>query len=252
MTRTGSPWHTLPDLGYRVRLPDSVSDWNNCLEMTEAQARSIALTPGDHSVVPQFTVWNRGNDWCPPVEGTEAIFLTNDRAALRATLSTFDNPVLSDGTGTDIATGWGVRALDPAWRGGLGGHADFSDRPAAYDDEETMKVMVVMTDGGITQQRRPESSFNVQNDDPHVGTRGTQDLYSKNAARDVFMDMCDYAKDNGVVVYSIAFQVGGGRNKRDMENCASSSAKYYDVESLEIAAAFSAIAAELNQLRLSR
>ncbi|MEQ8403649.1 MAG: vWA domain-containing protein [Oceanicaulis sp.] len=250
--RRGPPWHTLDALGYRVRLPNSVSEWNGCLEMTEAQARSITLDDGEHSVLPEFTVWNRGNDWCPPVEGTEAIFLTNDRDDLRATLNTFDNPVLSDGTGTDIATGWGVRALDPAWRGALGGHADFSDRPAAYDDEETMKVMVVMTDGGITQQRRPESDFNVQSDNPHVGTRGTQDLYSKNTARDVFMDMCDYAKDNGVVVYSIAFQVGGGRNKRDMENCASSSAKYYDVESLEIAAAFSAIAAELNQLRLSR
>lgn len=252
MTRNGSPWYTHPDLGYRVRLPDTVSDWNNCLEMSRDEVRSIALTPGAHAVVPEFTVWNRGNDWCPPVDGTEAIFLTNDRGALRATLNMFDNPVLSDGTGTDIATSWGVRALDPAWRGNLGGHADFSGRPAAYDDEETMKVMVVMTDGGITQQRRPERNFKVQNDDPHVGTRGTQDLYRTGDARNNFLHLCDYAKDNGVVVYSIAFQVRGGRNKRDMEDCASGASKYYDVESLEIAEAFSAIAAELNQLRLSR
>ncbi|MGJ3230217.1 MAG: hypothetical protein ACFE0P_00290 [Oceanicaulis sp.] len=250
--RSGSPWHTLDALGYAVRLPEDASDWNNCLEMTEAQARAVSLTVEEHSVLPEFTVWNRGNDWCPPVEGTEAIFLTNDRDELRGTLNTFDNPVLSDGTGTDIATGWGVRALDPAWRGGLGGASEFSDRPADYDDEETMKVMVVMTDGGITQQRRPEEDFEVDDDDPHVGTRGTQDLYRTNDARDIFMDMCDYAKDNGVVVYTIAFQVGGGRNKRDMEDCASSKEKYYDVASLDIASAFSAIAAELNQLRLSR
>jgi Flp pilus assembly protein TadG len=250
--RSGSPWHTLDELGYRVRLPDSASDWNNCLEMTREQVRSIPLSAGDHSVLPEFTVWNRGNDWCPPVSGTESIFLTNDRATLRATLNLFDNPVLSDGTGTDIATSWGVRALDPVWRGRLGGSADFSDRPADYDDDETMKVMVVMTDGGITQQRRPESDFNVNSDNPHVGTRDTQDLYGTNNARDNFLDMCSYAKTNGVVVYSIAFQVGGGRNKRDMEDCASSAGKYYDVNDLDIASAFSAIAADLNQLRLSR
>ena len=77
MTRSGSPWYTMDALGYRVRLPQDVSEWNNCLEMTEAQARAITLEEGDHSIVPEFTVWNRGNDGCPPVKGTEAIFSKN-------------------------------------------------------------------------------------------------------------------------------------------------------------------------------
>ena len=234
-------------------VPTSAADWNGCLEMTRTQVDDIALSVGDHGIVPRFTVWNRNNGWCPDEEGTEAVFLTNDRAALRGLISRFDNPMLSDGTGTDIATGWGVRALDPAWRGELGGASDFSDRPAAYDDPETMKVMVVMTDGGITSQRRPDSSWiPLIGMLSHVGTRGTDDLYTTNQARSNFEDLCDYAKDNDVIVYSIAFQVGGGRNQRDMEDCASSPARFYDVQDLNIAAAFSAISAELNQLRLSR
>lgn len=244
-------WYEPSELGYKVRLPSVAADWNGCLEMTQAQAESINLTPAAHGVLPDFTIWTRGNNWCPP-ENTPSLFLTNDRDRLHALIGLFDNPVLSDGTGTDVGTGWGVRALDPIWRGRLGGDADFSDRPVAWTDPETIKVMVVMTDGGITQQLRPKSSFDEDSDDPHVRVSGAQNLYVVSAARNIFQDMCSYAKDRGAVVYTIAFQVGGGQNKTDMRNCASSAGQYYDVESLDIAEAFSSIAAEINQLRLSR
>jgi Flp pilus assembly protein TadG len=241
-----------PGFDWRIDVPDRASRWNGCLEMTDDQVDDIVLSPGDHGVIPDFTVWNRNNGWCPDEAGTAALFMTNDRAQLHDLIERFDNPILSDGTGTDIATSWGVRALDPAWRGQLGGHADYADRPADYDDDETMKVMVVMTDGGITSQRRPEDDWDPEDDSAHVGTGGTDDLYNTGAARRNFEAMCTYAKANDVVVYSIAFQVGGGRNRRDMEDCATSPAQFYDVQDLNIAAAFSAIAADLNQLRLSR
>jgi len=240
---------------WRIPVPDVAADWNGCIELTGDEVDSMALTLGGHGVVPNFTVWHASNGWCPDEEGTEAVFLTNDRDALHDLLETFDNPILSDGTGTDIGAGWGMRALHPGWRGELGGHSDYADRPAAFDDEETMKVLVVMTDGGITQQRRPDNAWDPDGDYDslsHVGTGGTNNLYNKGKARDNFDDICTYAKNNGVVVYTIAFQVGGGRNRRDMEDCASSPARYYDVQDLNIAAAFSAIAADLNQLRLSR
>jgi len=241
-----------PGFDWQLPVPDRVEDWNGCLEMNRNQVDRVALTPGGHGVMPDFTVWNRNNNWCPEDEGAEAIFMTNDRAALRGVISRFDNPILSDGTGTDVATSWGVRALDPVWRGALGGESDFFDRPAAHDDDATMKVMVVMTDGGITQQRRPERGWDPERGPSHVGTRGTDDLYNTNEARRNFENLCGYANENGVVVYTIAFQVGGGRNRRDMEDCATSPAQFYDVQDLNIAAAFSAIAADLNQLRLSR
>ena len=109
-----------------------------------------------------------------------------------------------------------------------------------------------MTDGGITSQRRPERGWDETWNLVHVGTRGTDDLYNTNAARSNFDNLCDYAKDNGIVVYTIAFQVRGGSNQRDMQECATSPAQFHNVEDLDIASAFSAIAADLNQLRISR
>lgn len=247
--------HELSGFDWEVEVPGSASDWNGCLEMTRTQAGAISLTNGDHGVIPGFTVWNKKNGWCPNKAGTEAVFLTNDQSELNALISQFDNPILSDGTGTDIGTGWGVRALDPSWQGGLGGDSDFSDRPAAFDDEDTLKVLVVMTDGGITSQRRPDDEFEPLEDLStltHVGTKGTDNLYSRNQARDVFDGLCDHAKDNNVVVYTIAFQVGSGWKQDDMSACATSPAQFYNVEDLDIASAFSAIAADLSQLRLSR
>jgi len=229
----------------------SAADWNGCLELPADHVDRVVLDEGGYAPFPEFTVWNRGNNWCPPDEdGTSALFLTSNRDDLAGLLSTFDNPILSDGTGTDIATGWGVRALDPAWRGKLGGH--FPDRPADYTDERTLKVMVVMTDGGITQQRRPEPPWEEGVDDPHVGTGGTYDFYNKSTATSNFEDACELAKDNGVVVYTIAFQVSGSSNRQLMENCATKPDQYYDVQSLDIAAAFSSIASDLNRLRLTR
>lgn len=242
-----------PDgMGYAAAMPDAPEDWNGCLEMGWADVVSIDLEEGAHGVLPTFTVWNAGNNWCPDYEGAETVFLTNDKTKLNDLISTFDNPVLSDGTGTDIATSWGVRALDPVWRGRLNGASEFDERPADYGDNRTLKVMVVMTDGGITSQMRPEPWWEEGEDDPHVRTSGVDDLYSKNRASRNFTEMCDYAKDNGVQVYTIAFQLSGSSNRDLLRDCASKPAQYYDVQDLNIGAAFSAIAADLNRLRLTQ
>ncbi len=248
--------------GGTVRLPSSffrfvdtsvasasdADDWNGCLELPGAHVDRVALDLGGYDDTPEFTVWNPGNNWCPPDEEAVAVFLSNSVSELTALLSQFDNPILSDGTGTDIATGWGMRALDPSWRNQLGG--DFPDRPVDYTDEETLKVMVVMTDGGITQQRRPRSSWEEGEDNPHVGTGGTYDFYNTSTARSNFTDACEYAKDNGVQVYTIAFQVNNSSHRQLMEDCASGTRSYYNVSNTDIGAAFSSIAGEINQLRL--
>ena len=223
-----------------------LDDWNGCLEMTDAAVRSIDLTPGSFIPVPDLTVWNVGNEWCPDSPGTEAIFLSKNKSAVSGVIAAFDNPILSDGTGTDIAASWGVRALDPAWRGRLDG--DFADRPVDWEEEDTLKVMVVMTDGGITAQFRAPPGY----DGTHTPRAETVELYSESQARTNFNAMCDHAKDNGAVVYTIAFQVNGSADRNTMRDCATSTDHYHDVRDLNIGAAFAAIAADLNRLRLSQ
>jgi Flp pilus assembly protein TadG len=61
--------------------------------------------------------------------------------------------------------------------------------------------------------------------------------------------MCGRARSEGVIVFGIAFEAPPG-GEREIFNCASSPAHYYNAQGLQIATAFRAIAAQINALRL--
>ena len=61
--------------------------------------------------------------------------------------------------------------------------------------------------------------------------------------------VCDAAKANGIVIFTIGFQVSGNADAV-MENCASSPSYYYDVNNLDIDDAFASIATQISALRL--
>lgn len=183
-------------------------------------------------------MWAGSSSSFCPERDEESVFLSNDQADLIGRIQDLD---AGGNTGLDIATAWGARALDPVWRGRLGGA--FADRPAAYDDEDTIKILVVMTDGAATAQIRRE----IRGGRP----RNVQ-LYSARQARENMADACDEAAGKGVQIYTIAFQLSGSTNRNLMQGCASRPQNYYQVENMDIASAFSAIAADISQLRISR
>jgi Flp pilus assembly protein TadG len=184
-------------------------------------------------------VGSRSSAFCPESDEA-AVFLRNNQSDLLDLIETLD---AGGNTGLDIATAWGARALDPVWRGRLGG--DFPDRPVDYDDPSTIKALVVMTDGAATAQIR---NYWDEDDDRWRN----YNLYPASTARANMAQACDEAEARGVDIYTIAFQLSGSTNRNLMANCASHPDNYYEVESLDIAVAFSAIAADLNTLRLSR
>ena len=253
-TRVGEPLYSLIDPAAGV----DADAWNGCVELPEDDITSVHLTAGGYEPVPHFHTYHthRIEFWCPGADDTEVQWISGDKDALKAQVLTFDDPSLVDGTGTGIAVGWAVRALDPSWRGRLPG--DFSDRPVDFDQEGTLKVLIVMTDGAVTPQFRPPDDFPEDYDredgwPPYYLDRDDREVFvSRSEAFDDFTHWCDYAKDNGVTVYSIAFQVSGGSNRDRLKDCASAPELYYRVENLDIAGAFSAIAADMNRLRLSR
>ena len=66
-------------------------------------------------------------------------------------------------------------------------------------------------------------------------------------------DICDAAKSEGIVIYTIAFEMGSQPTGADeIKKCATSPNHHYNATTVNIASAFSAIAANVKQLRLTQ
>jgi len=76
------------------------------------------------------------------------------------------------------------------------------------------------------------------------------ELYANGSAADTNLRaICDAARAQGIVVFSIGFEAPP-RGQEVMQYCATSSAHYYDVDGIEISDAFRSIARAINRLRL--
>lgn len=222
---------------------------SGCVDMGTDYPTEMILPQESLPFTEYYGTTQRGNShsaFCPR-SNMESEFLSQNEGQLRGLINSLR---ASGNTGLDVATMWGARALDPAWRGSLGG--SFSDRPASYDDRDTIKILVVMTDGQATAQTRTESyTYYDWRGRRRTGTRSYQ-IYSAAQARENMAEACDMAEENGVQIYTIAFQLSGSTNRDLMRNCANKPQNYYQVEDLDIAEAFSSIAADINRLRLTR
>lgn len=178
--------------------------------------------------------------------------------------------------GTQIFLGmkWATALLDPSFRSinqslansGKIDHA-FGARPAAYDDVETLKTIVLMTDGQNSSAARIQSRYyrneslvehwkryNFQFYLNHYVSswRHKYFYYTKyTAARGdaLLASICRAAKDNKVVIWSIGFEVSD-HGAAVMRDCASSPSHFFRVEGVDIQKAFEAVARQINQLRL--
>ena len=169
---------------------------------------------------------------------------------------------------------WGVALLDPSFQPitqalNQQGKVDavFSSRPSSYTDEETLKTIVLMTDGvnSSTSRLRPWAyqypsyrvhwNFNSVSSylDRHVSSYQWNDWrytkYSSSQANSMLSNICSAAKSKGIVIWSVGFEVSNS-SADIMRSCASSSSHFFRVEGLEITTAFKAIASQINQLRL--
>jgi len=222
------------------------SDGLKCLEYRDDDFNDDVLSFNSRSQVPHFWKWWPDNPWCPNNENS-ALFNSNDAVALTDIITNFS---LSDGTGTDIGMLWGLKALSPKWQGLLGG--DKPDRPALFDDDETLKVIVLMTDGGTTFQARPEDTSLNSVHTNGKNNENQQFTINKNDARENLKLLCDSAKENRIVVFSIGFQITPASfQEKDLQYCASGFSHYYLVETLDIANAFESIAVSIGALRLT-
>lgn len=258
------------DIGTGVEAADfRFTGANTCIEAVQTDYSTAMLPNYGRAQVPDFWRWWNNHPWCP--EDASAVFLnSNDATALKSHLN---GMVLSDGTGMDIGALWGLKSISPSFRGELGG--DFSNRPLDFNEEQSKKVMIIMTDGAITAQNRPEDTSigNVHsnrptNNAPHVSaisnqgnrsnmqttrTRGNATTTSaNNSGVGRFKKSCEAAKAENVLVFTIGFQISAGSLPDEiLEECASAPEFYYHVEGLDLSATFSAIASQVNALRIT-
>jgi hypothetical protein len=68
---------------------------------------------------------------------------------------------------------------------------------------------------------------------------------------DQLQTMCGLAKQNGVIVYGIAFEAPTN-GQTQISKCATSPAHYFNAQGLQISTAFRSIASNISQLRLTQ
>ena len=178
--------------------------------------------------------------------------------------------------------------LDPT--NGFTMPADFIGRPAPYTDARTKKYLIVMTDGNIRYQPRPTqealgppsgsecpdkwdaggwgndaqyncygytyttarntlSRFKGESTLPTNTSRSNDEILRSQQ----FLDVCGKAKENGVVVYTIGFDISTTSDAyTEMQTCASSPLLFFDVDGQDLYDAFEQILGDIAKLQLTR
>ena len=157
-----------------------------------------------------------------------------------------DALAVSGSTAGQIGIAWGWYMVSPNF-----GSLWPSSAGAAYNTAETLKAVIIMTDGefnapycgGVIARGYNASSAASNNCDPDNG-----DPYAQSRA------LCDAMKAQGIMVYTVGFQINaGGASESLLAYCATTSSGFYNAGSgAELSEAFNAIGRDITQLRISR
>lgn len=160
----------------------------------------------------------------PPSCNDDALVpLTSSRSPL---LTYVDNMQPGGYTAGHIGTGWGGYLVSPRWDAIW----PAGSTPLPYDEPDSVKVVILMTDGEFNQwQHNAQGSSVVQN-------RG----------------ICDELKQNEVVVYTVALEPSSS-SRTEMSNCATSPAHAFTPSNgAELVDDYKKIARTISDLRIAR
>lgn len=312
---------------------DRLHNYSNCVNFSSSDFSSAGLlTTAPLEQTMHFSPWDRwddrpglvGSPVCEPYSHREMLLFQKDATTLK---NFIDGLVGRGNTSIDIGMKWGTALLDPSARPAINAltlsgdvPADFSARPSEYTDTDTVKVIVLMTDGQNTSQYYVESDhragysnvwyhpasgvystlnpstgkyrrdgYSYWHDTPYGGSAAERltyvDLFAKTPLKYLYYNLygdwmgtysarsewyygvydyygnstknartrsiCQAAKDQGIIVYTIGFEAPSD-GVAVLQDCASSDSHYFDVEGLEISDAFASIATSIRQLRLTQ
>lgn len=232
---------------------------SSCVEITDAEFDNSAL-PTSSDYVPHFMYWPIAEEvmdwgWCPE-DDTAIQYYSDDAVSLKAFI---DNLRMHDGTGAQYGMKYALSLLDPATRPAVSEMikegliaAKFEGRPIAWEDKETEKFIVLMSDGMVTDQFRPNNPKSAVNGEIELQTQGSIFYHNYSARSNNVANLhkqCDLAKANGVIIFTIAFETNDAA-AADLHTCASSDSHFFRTSGMEISDVFDTVARQINNLRL--
>ncbi|SIT16121.1 Flp pilus assembly protein TadG [Roseivivax lentus] len=253
--------------------------YSHCLEFPSTAFSSAALDTTATYEQTQHFQWNYYgvnevvDTVCPQYSYERIQPFTSNEAALKNQIAK-----LEPRAGTSIYLGmkWGTALLDPSTRAindnviaSGKGNANFAGRPFEYGREDTLKTVVLMTDGQHSKSFRiSDWAYDSASDretwarnnlwyylQRNVSSRNWSNFYYQKQNTELgdqlLNGVCEAAKAQDIVIWSVGFEVTE-HGAAVMQNCASSPAHYFDAQGTEIEEAFHSIARAINQLRLTQ
>ena len=140
---------------------------SQCVNFAVGSFNTTQLRPTDSlTATGHFDPWQLGqisSITCPTQSGAELVAFSGDPDFLRNRINSLH---AVGGTSIEIGVKWGAALLDPAMRPVItemiaDGHisSEFSGRPLAYEDEDALKVLVIMTDGDNFEERQMRTAY---------------------------------------------------------------------------------------------
>lgn len=260
-------------------------NYSHCIEIPNSEFSSLQFNTTRSYDQMQHFQWNTysnesGNQQntlhdtvCPRYSYERILPFSQNASYIKSQINQFKPRA---GTSIFLGMKWGVGMLEPNFRpltntlAGAGKvDSAFANRPSDMNDPETLKTVILMTDGQNDKSMRiPSWYYNSDSEVVHWSNwnlqyymyRHVNSYYRSNfytqkydaAEGDGLLDnICDAAKEARIVIWSIGFEVTD-HGADVMRNCASSPSHFFRVEGVEIEDAFEAIARQINQLRLTQ
>ena len=258
---------------------NQVHNYSHCIEFEHGDFDTTVMNDTHEYDQVQHFYWGyynsntRVNPVCPTGQHEDIVAFSQDVQALKDKIGQL---VPRGSTSIFAGMKWAAGLLDPNFQpinANLASDGDtdpvFANRPVAFDDHETLKTVILMTDGQNHYSKRinPQvyantshyAHWNANSFDWWVNRNvyssqrqyWSSSKYWPDYGDQLLNNVCSAAKANNIVIWSIGFEVTD-HSANVMRNCASSPSHYFGVEGVEIKEAFTVIARQINQLRLTQ
>ncbi len=180
-----------------------------------------------------------------PCPGNQIVPLTSNKATLNAQIATYQ---AVGSTAGQIGAAWGWYMLSPSFASLW----PAANRPAPYNTEELLKVVVFMTDGvfntGYCNHTISKNYYALSSNANRSNCNATNGNPSTQA-----LTLCTNMKNQGIIVYTVGFDMAGQTAALDLlEDCASSPNHFYVADNgVDLQLAFAAIGTEISRLRIA-